>query len=416
MLFYFSFYKFISANKYLLTYLLTNHTLIDITESIKKAIDNKAFACGVFVDLQKAFDTVDHQLLLAKLKYYGVRGIPLEWFRSYLTNRSQFVKINGKQSLIKTLSFGVPQGSILGLLLFLIYINDLHTCIKYARTYHFADDTNLLTFNSSLKKLNKQVNTDLTLLVNWLRSNKISLNTKMTELIIFKSKTKQITKRLNFRISGQRLTPVNCIKYLGVKIDQNLYFSSHIADLTLKLSRSNGMLAKIRHYVNKETLLSIYHAIFSSHLMYGCQIWGNSSNLCTNKIISLQNKAMRIIHFQNSRTNADLLYYISNILKIQDQIKFLNCQFVWDQLHDNLPPTFESIFKLRSSVHNRTLRSTTANNLSIPKIRTQLYGYKSLTVQSILSWNALPTDLKLLNKSRASFASSLKSNFLSHYD
>ena len=182
----------------------TTHTLINITESIRRAIDSNNFACGVFVDLQKAFDTVNHKILISKLKYYGVRGIALKWFETYLSNRSQFVTIHDKQSSTNLTSSGVPQGSILGPLLFLIYVNDLNICVKFAKTHHFADDTNLLFVNKSLKKLNKQVNTDLTSLVNWLRANKISLNTNKTELMIFKSRNKQINKHLNFRISGQK--------------------------------------------------------------------------------------------------------------------------------------------------------------------------------------------------------------------
>ena len=158
----------------------------------KRPLIMGAMPVGVFIDLQKAFDTVNHDILLTKLNYYGIRGTPLKWFQTYLNNRSQFVSINGIQSKTSKLSTGVPQGSILGPLLFLIYINDFNECIKHATTYHFADDTNLLEVNSSLKKMNKNINQDLASLVKWLRANKISLNTSKTELVIFKSKHKKI--------------------------------------------------------------------------------------------------------------------------------------------------------------------------------------------------------------------------------
>ena len=127
----------------------TNHALISLTEMIRNALDNSNFACGIFIDLQKAFDTVDHEILLKKLDYYGVRGLANNWFKSYLSNRQQFVSINGFNSKNLTMKYGVPQGSVLGPLLFLIYINDLHKAIKYSVTHLFADDTNLLVTNSN---------------------------------------------------------------------------------------------------------------------------------------------------------------------------------------------------------------------------------------------------------------------------
>ena len=143
----------------------TTQALINITEKIRKALDDKSYSCGVFVDLQKAFDTVNHDVLLFKLEYYGIRGSALKWFKSYLSNRSQFVSINNVFSATRMIKCGVPQGSILGPLLFLIYINDLHECIKHSTAYHFADDTNLLLIENSIKKLNQHINHDLSNLI-----------------------------------------------------------------------------------------------------------------------------------------------------------------------------------------------------------------------------------------------------------
>ena len=206
----------------------TNHALIQITEKLRHAIDNGQFACGVFVDLQKAFDTVEHSILLHKLNYYGIRGVANDWFKSYLTNRQQHVTVYGKKSRKLDIKHGVPQGSVLGPLLFLIYINDLHKAIKNSDVYHFADDTSLIHSSTSLKKLNKNINHDLKLLCEWLRANKISLNASKTELIIFRTKQKTISKNLNFRISGQKLVPQSLVKYLGIQIDEHLTFQHHL--------------------------------------------------------------------------------------------------------------------------------------------------------------------------------------------
>ena len=131
----------------------TSHALVSITEKIHEALDTGNFACGVFIDLQKAFDTVDHSILVSKLEYYGARGIVKQWFSSYLNNRKQFVTMNGYRSSLNIIKFGVPQGSVLGPLLFLIYINDLNVSVKNSMVHHFADDTNLLYINKSLNRV-----------------------------------------------------------------------------------------------------------------------------------------------------------------------------------------------------------------------------------------------------------------------
>ena len=140
-----------------------SHALISITENIRKALDDGNIGCGFFVDLQKAFDTVDHQILLAKLNHYGIRGVSTDWFKSYLSNRSQYVSINRYESGLAAKNCGVPQGSVLGPLLFLLYINDLNQAIKVCKVHHFADDTNLLCLSNSIKKLNKLINADLSI-------------------------------------------------------------------------------------------------------------------------------------------------------------------------------------------------------------------------------------------------------------
>ena len=168
----------------------TNHALINLTESIRQSLDEGSFGCGIFVDLQKAFDTVDHKILLHKLEYYGIRGVCNDWFKSYLSDRKQFVSINGYNSDLMPVDCGVPQGSVLGPLLFLIYINDLHKAIQYCKVHHFADDTNLFHTSKSVKNVNKLVNRDMKRLNDWLSSNKIYLNVEKTELVISKSPNK----------------------------------------------------------------------------------------------------------------------------------------------------------------------------------------------------------------------------------
>ena len=164
--------NFLRKNKILFSYQFgfrnnysTNHALISLTEMIRNALDYGKFLCGVFIDLQKAFDTVNHDILIFKLNHYGIRGVAFDWFKSSLSVRTQYTTINNERSEIQTSKYGVPQGSILGPLLLLIYINDLSRSIKNSKMHHFADDTNLLYANCSLKGINKKINFDLSNLV-----------------------------------------------------------------------------------------------------------------------------------------------------------------------------------------------------------------------------------------------------------
>ena len=270
------------------------------------------------------------------IQHYGVRGcISNSWFKSYLTERIQEVNINGEKSDTLKVQHGVPQGSVLGPLLFLIYINDLNNAVIHSIVYHFADDTSILNVNKSIKKINSSVNHDLKHLCVWLRANKISLNSAKTTLVILRSRYKSvITKRLNFRISGQKLYTSKSVKYLGIHLDEHLNWDTQINSVLKKLRQNTGMLAKIRHYINSKTLLNIYYAIFNSHLTYGCQIWGQSRNPLNNRIRSIQNKAIRIINFKTSMDSTKQLYIKSNILKINDYISLLNYMLVYSHLNE----------------------------------------------------------------------------------
>ena len=156
----------------------TSHALINITENIRRSLDDENIGCGAFVDLQKAFDTVDDKIMLAKLSHYKVRGVSNDWFKSYLSNCNPYISINGYESGFAAINCGVTQGSVLEPFLLLLYIHNLNQAIKFCKVHHFADKTNLLCLSNSIKKLNKLVNADLKHLHNWLNTNKISLNVK----------------------------------------------------------------------------------------------------------------------------------------------------------------------------------------------------------------------------------------------
>ena len=399
----------------------TNHTLINITETIRDALDKSNFACGVFIDFQKAFDTVNHNILLDKLCHYGIRGPPLDWFRSYLSNRKQFVSILGFDSKKLIIKHGVPQGSVLGPLLFLIYINDLHRSIAHSTTYKFADDTNLLVIDNNIKSLESKINSDLKGLFKWLLANKISLNTAKTELVIFR---KPSSKRppLKILLNGTRIYPSNNIKYLGVYLDEFLNGDAHCSQLQRKLNRAKGMIAKSRHYLsnNEQNILSIYHSIYSSHMIYGCQIWGQNNTPSFNKIQVNQNNALRLVSFAPSfRDHVTPIYHSYKLLKLRDYVTLQNLLLVHDFFNNNLPDSFSHYFTLLSTMHDHGTRGAIRGQLWAPNIETVRYGRNSIKNQAILAWNhflmQFAPDTDFLNLSRTQFKKVCLNHLLEKY-
>ena len=219
--------------------------------------------------------------------HYGVRGIENNWFKTYLTNRKQHVTVSGQISDNALIEFGVPQGSVLGPLLFLMHIN-----LKFSRVLHFADDTNLLPPDNSLKKINKHINHDLKVLTTWLRANRISLNTSKTKTSLFRPKSKRnITKHLNFRISGQYIPWKTQVKYLGPAINEHLDWDLYFSQLKKKINRWIGLLAKIRHFTPKYLLKTLYFSLYNSNLIYDYQMWGQDQNEQFKKIEKTSRKS-----------------------------------------------------------------------------------------------------------------------------
>ena len=212
--------------------------------------------------------------MLQKLKHYGIRGVANEWFSSYLKNRAQFVLIGSVSSTIKELLTGVPQKSVLVSLPFSIYIIDLHNSVRYAKTYHFADGTSVILSSTFPEILSKRINKDLFNLFNWLKTNKLSLNVKKTELVIFRSRKLKIDNSFRFKLDGKRLVPTKSVKYLGVLLDEHLHWNEQISQVKMKLNRAIGILSKLRCNANLSVLKIIHHSLFGSHLLYGSQLWG----------------------------------------------------------------------------------------------------------------------------------------------
>ena len=383
----------------------TNHALLSMTQQIKDIIDKGNLAVGVFVDFQKAFDTVNHKILLKKLEHYGVRGIANKWFSSYLANRQQYVTINGIKSETKQIIHGVPQGSVLGPLLFLIYINDLNACILFSTIRHFADDTNLLYTVDYSKPRNRnplrKLNIDLKSLNQWLLANKISLNATKTELIYFRNNRTQIPNG-NLKLNGVKLEPTSQIKYVGITFDEHLTFKRHITLLNSKLKRANSLLALSRHYLSKKLLIQIYYGQFYSHLTYGCQLWGQNDN-AIEQTITLQKKAIRLMSFAHFQEHASPLFRNLNLLKLTDIVKLSNIIFTHDTINGKSPSIFENYFTFHKINHKHetvnslnSIYSLPTGSLELPIYRTES-GKSSIRFICSTIWNSTLKDLSMKN-------------------
>ena len=269
----------------------------------------------------------------------------------------------------------------------MLYINDLHDCIKYSTTRHFADDTNLLLVNSSLKQLKKQINLDLCFLSSWLKANKISLNVSKTEILVFHHVNKTINYDLRIKLDGKRIYPSKYVKYLGLLIDSKLTWSFHIKSLASKLTRAIGMLAKVRHFVNKSTLHNIYNGIFSSLLTYGCQIWGQHINSHVKRIIKLQDKAIRVINFADFRAPTSQLYKSSDILKFMDIITLNNYMYVHDSFNRRIPIPLQGKLEHIHATHDKNTRISKMQCVKLPIAKTTEYGLDSIICKSARNWN-----------------------------
>ena len=392
----------------------TQHTLISMTENILKTIDNGNFGCGIFIDLKKAFDTVNHSVLLKKLEHYGVRGIPLQWFESYLSNRKQYVSINGSTSDELILAHGVPQGSVLGPLLFLIFINDLPNVSKLLTFFFLADDTNIYYESSDLLNIQKVVNRELRKIRKWLEANRLALNIDKTNFVIFHSHQHKLTDHIVLKFGRKRIKQESCVKFLGLLLDSNLSWKFDLTELSKKLARTAGLFYKIHHYAPKDILTLLYHGIFAPFLSYGISVWGLTYPTLLDSIFVLEKEALRIITFKDLTSSSLPLFDSLCILQLSDIFKLQVSSFVYECVHNLAPVYFRNYFTSIDSIHNIGTRQSSKGDLYAVRCNTTQYGLRSIHYSGVRLWNSIPNEIKD-SHSLSSFRHKLKDYYLSNY-
>lgn len=381
----------------------TQHALLDIVNKIQTNMDKNLFSCGIFIDLQKAFDTVNHSILLHKLRHYGVRGIVNDWFLSYLSHRSQTTQIGTNISSKEKVLCGVPQGSVLGPLLFLIYVNDIHNTSDKFDFFLFADDTNLLYANKNLKSLEIIVNKELESVYEWLTANKLSLNIKKSSYVIFHPYQKKVTRKLNVKVFDHKsytyisLEQKNYVKYLGILLDGNLSWNSHIDYITVKISKTIGIIARLRHFVPFNTLLNIYRSLIHPYISYGISVWGQAAQKYMNKILILQKRALRLMYFATNREHAIPLFIASNVLPV-DMLYYRTVSTLMHDVNNNMaPPNILNLFTSVHSVHPHYTRAATNGKLycKYSRLKQQTESFSRIGVKI---WNEISVNIRKLSK------------------
>ena len=278
----------------------THHALITLVDKITKSIDSGDIVIGVFLDLKKAFDTVNHKILLKKLYHYGIRGNLNKWFESYLADRSQYVLFNGKTSDTRNVNCGVPQGSILGPLLFILYINDFSNVSDILFYVLFADDTNVFLNGKDIKIILNTMQLELTKLYNWLLANKLTLNVSKTHFMVF-HRAKHKNYKINIEINKVVIEQVKHTKFLGVIFDDNLNWSNHISYINSKIATGVGIICRAKKYFTTTALVNLYNAFIFPYLIYCVEVWGNALSIHLTPLLKLQKKILRIITFTHHR-------------------------------------------------------------------------------------------------------------------
>ena len=367
----------------------TSHALLSVIDKIARSIDSSRHTVGIFLDLSKAFDTINHNILLYKLSHYGIRGRALDWFKSYLSNRDQFVHINGTSSSKQPILCGVPQGSLLGPLLFLIYINDIKNSSNILQFILFADDSNIFYSHADPVELVTKVNSELIGVIDWIRANKLSLNSKKTNYMIFSNTISNLPIQITF--DGTPITKVTSTKFLGVTIDSKLSWNVHIDNISKTISRNIGIITKLKYVLPSESLFMLYSTLISPYLNYGILAWGNACSTLLNRLLLLQKKVLRIICNTSAHAHTNNLFSQYKILKINDLYRLQLGQFMYALNNNNLPSIFNNIFVLNNSIHNYPTRQ--ADCMHLPLKRT-LFAQNTFVYLGPKLWNSLPDEIK----------------------
>lgn len=386
--------------------------LLSLYESLITNINKGEINGLILLDFSKAFDLVDHDLLLKKLEIYHFGQNTINWFHSYLSERSQRVQFKTSLSDTLQINSGVPQGSILGPLLFIIFINDLSLLQNNSMSFNFADDSTLMVSSSSTDCINTDLNHDIGLVSEWVNGNLMTLNFKKTKSMKIYSKRKfNDPDLLITKANNQAIEEVNSFKLLGVHIDSQLQWEDHISNVFQIINKRLFLLKRIRHNLPLHSCVMFYNALINPHLLYCCTVWGNASNERLNDLLKLQKRAARIILQTSCETPSVILFHELKWIPIVNLIKMRKLLLVFNVLKNKAPYHLFNLFEFINETHNVRTRSS-LTNLKIPLVTTEVAKTK-ISYTGAMLFNSLPNNMKDIdNISPQSFKNFLKTYFL----
>ena len=365
-----------------------------LADKISQALNKNMKVASVFLDMSKAFDCVDLDILLNKLYRYGIRGTALAWFKSYLLGRTQKVFFNGFLSKNTcSMDCGVPQGSILGPLLYLIYVNDCFKCLTHGNAIFYADDTTLIFAAKTYEELYKYINYDLKCLHSWLCLNKLTVNSSKTKFMIFTGtkRAKQPSPSLKVELNGESLERVDDYKFLGLTINQHLNWKSHMLGLLSKTQRNLGVVRKIARYLNRSSLFQLYHSLIMSHIRNGIIVWHHGNKQIRKKIQACANNFLRLIFHLKPRDSVRALMKENNLLSVNQIYHLEIAKLMQKHALSDIPSPFSEIFQgparqsEMSSRSNRTLIQAPSRTIKYEQ---------SIRCSGPIIFNEIPSDIK----------------------
>uniref|UniRef100_A0A3Q3JDA1 Reverse transcriptase domain-containing protein n=1 Tax=Monopterus albus TaxID=43700 RepID=A0A3Q3JDA1_MONAL len=365
----------------------TSLAITDLMEDITSAMDEKKYTMGIFIDLKKAFDTVNHELLMDKLEKYGIRGMVGKWIRSYLTQRRQFVRLGEYQSSELNIVCGVPQGSVLGPKLFILYINDIGKVSETVKMVLFADDTTIWASDENLQQLSVRVSEEFGKIKKWCDNNLLSLNLEKTKYMVFGNRRPH--NELQLRIGGANIERVYEIKFLGVMVDDRLSWKSHIRHVQHKIAKNISILARVRHMLDVKALRILYCSLILPYLEYGVENWGNTYRSSLQPLYILQKRAIRVVHKMGYRDHTNVVFIRSKLLKFFDLVEYKTAVFMYKARNNLLPGGIQKLFGEREGGYN--LRGHL--NLKVHAIRTTKKRF-CISISGVKLWNNLTVDMK----------------------
>jgi len=396
----------------------TSSALIAFNEYITNALDRSETPISVFIDFSKAFDTLDHKILLTKLNHFGIRGHPLKLVENYLYERTQAVFYKNKISNPQPIICGIPQGSILGPLLFLIYINDIYTSSSVLNFILFADDTTILLANKSLANLLLIINKELVKVNEWCQVNRLSLNINKTNFMIF-NKNYLPSNENQIVIENNIIKHVSSTKFLGIEINSSIGWKEHIGIVNLKIARAIGVIRRVRFKLSIKTSMLLYDSLILSQLTYCNIIWASTYKTSLSKTFILQKRALKLCmgkHYcyntYNNQINTNSnksIFTQSKKLSIFDINKLQTAKFIYQVINKLSPPSFFSLFSLISSVHSYKTRNEESKKLFLKHAKSNVRKF-SISVRGPQIWNELPEPIRII-PSVDSFHVALKKYF-----